>query len=61
MAKEKFKNMIKTDYGNVDRDQYLKSVMMHGKINILRFKKWLKIQNKKLGTNFTIADFDKDD
>jgi len=57
---EKPKNMIKTDYGNIDRDQYLKSTISHGEMTIRRFKKWLKSRNKKLGTNFTISDFDKD-
>ena len=59
MAK-KPKNMIKTDYGNIDRDQYLKSTVVHGEITIRHFKKWLNIRNKQLGTNFTISDFDKD-
>ena len=56
----KMKNMIKTDYGNIDRDQYLKSTVTHGEQTIRRFKKWLSIRNKQLGTSFTISDFDKD-
>ena len=58
MAK-KIKNMVKTEYGNIDKDQYLKSTIAQGERSIRRFKKWLKLQNKKLGTNFTISDFDK--
>ena len=61
MAKEKFKNMVKTDYGNIDREQYRKSTVMHGEQVIRRFKKWLEGRNKALGTNFTISDFDKND
>jgi len=53
----KMKNQIKTDYGNIDRDQYIKSIMMHGKMTMHRFQKWLDSQNKKLGTNLTISDF----
>ena len=58
MAKKK--NQIKTEYGNIDRDQLLKSTIMYGKSSINRFEKWLNRQNKKLGTNFTIDDFKND-
>lgn len=54
-------NQIKTDYGNIDRDQFLKSTMLHGKMTIHRFEKWLKRQNRLLGTNFTIDDFRNDE
>ena len=50
-------NQIKTEYGNIDRDQFLKSTMINAKSSVHRLEKWLKSQNKKLGTNFTIDDF----
>ena len=53
----KMKNQIKTDYGNIDREQFLKSTMLHGKMTIHRFQKWLKRQNRLLRTNLTIDDF----
>lgn len=52
--------MIKTDYGNIDRDQYLKSTVHDAELTIRHFKKWLSLRNKALGTNFTLSDFDKD-
>lgn len=57
---QKPKNMIKTDYGNIDRDQYLKSTVHDAELTIRHFKKWLSLRNKALGTNFTLSDFDKD-
>lgn len=50
-------NQIKTEFGNIDKDRYLDSTMIQGKKTIKRFKKWLRRQNKLLGTNFTIDDF----
>jgi len=51
------KNQIKTKYGNIEREQYTQSIMMHGKNSLLKFHKWLDRQNKLLGTNLTINDF----
>ena len=53
----KMQNQVKTDYGNIDKWQYIKSIMMNGKMTIHRFQKWLDRENKKLKTNLTIDDF----